>query len=178
MKNLFRSFVVFLLCSISLVAQSTLHAVEGKITDLGSGAPFPLVVIYLPDANRSAMADENGNFRIAKLPGTSQKFTFTRTGYHPYSTTVLFTDTLTKINIQLEAGSREMEEFVVYGTQEKTSDQTSGSINAVNQRTLRSRGALSISDGVARMTGVTQLSTGAGISKPVIRGLYGNRIQT
>jgi iron complex outermembrane receptor protein len=42
---------------------------------------------------------------------------------------------------------------------------------------MRENGALSVSDAIARIPGVTQLTTGVGISKPVIRGLYGNRVQ-
>jgi outer membrane receptor for ferrienterochelin and colicin len=34
-----------------------------------------------------------------------------------------------------------------------------------------------VSDAVAKLPGVSQLTTGVGISKPVIRGLYGNRVQ-
>src|SRR6185369_11396047 len=44
--------------------------------------------------------------------------------------------------------------------------------------TMPENGALSLSDGIAKIPGVSQLTTGAGISKPVIRGLFGNRIQT
>src|SRR4030095_9593889 len=37
-------------------------------------------------------------------------------------------------------------------------------------------GAFNLSDGLAKLPGVSQLTTGVGISKPVIRGLYGNRV--
>ncbi len=36
----------------------------------------------------------------------------------------------------------------------------------------------SVSDALSKIPGISQISTGNGISKPVIRGLYGNRIQT
>ena len=36
----------------------------------------------------------------------------------------------------------------------------------------------SISDALRHIPGISQITTGVGISKPVIRGLYGNRIQT
>ena len=38
-------------------------------------------------------------------------------------------------------------------------------------------GALSLSDAIATLPGVSQLTTGPGISKPVVRGLSGNRVQ-
>ena len=36
----------------------------------------------------------------------------------------------------------------------------------------------SVADALAKIPGISQISTGNGISKPVIRGLYGNRIKT
>jgi len=35
---------------------------------------------------------------------------------------------------------------------------------------------MNISEAITKIPGVWQLSTGTGVSKPVIRGLYGNRI--
>lgn len=154
------------------------HDVEGKVVDKFSGAPVAFAVVYLPDLNRTTSANDSGHFELKNLPGESQKFTFVRLGYKPFSTTLVFSDSTKNITIQLEPGNREMEEVVIFGTQAHTPDQTSGSVSALSQRGLRSRGALSISDGVAKLPGVSQLSTGAGISKPVIRGMYGNRIQT
>jgi iron complex outermembrane receptor protein len=42
---------------------------------------------------------------------------------------------------------------------------------------IKQAGAITLSDAISKLPGMSQLSTGAGISKPVIRGLYGNRIQ-
>lgn len=42
---------------------------------------------------------------------------------------------------------------------------------------LRSASFLSLSDALSKIPGISQLTTGTGIAKPVIRGLYGNRIQ-
>jgi iron complex outermembrane receptor protein len=44
--------------------------------------------------------------------------------------------------------------------------------------TMRSHGAFNISDGLTLLPGINQMTTGVAISKPVIRGLYGNRLQT
>src|ERR1043165_6091100 len=41
---------------------------------------------------------------------------------------------------------------------------------------MREHGAFNIIDALAKLPGVTQLSTGVAISKPVIRGLYGSRV--
>jgi iron complex outermembrane receptor protein len=41
---------------------------------------------------------------------------------------------------------------------------------------MRQSGALNISDALSKLPGISQLTTGPAISKPVIRGLYGNRV--
>lgn len=177
-KQLHFLFALLLLLSVSATAQTVLHSVKGIVTDAATGERVAFAAIYLPDLNRGALANDSGEFRINGIPGIGQKFIFTRTGYRPYATTIVFTDSLTTVSILMEASGGEMDEVIIIGTQSHTSDQTATSVTTLSQRSLRSHGALSISDGVARLPGVTQLSTGAGISKPVIRGLYGNRIQS
>ena len=51
-------------------------------------------------------------------------------------------------------------------------------ITSLSVLKMRTTGSYTISDALAKLPGVSQLSTGIAISKPVIRGLYGNRIQT
>lgn len=51
-------------------------------------------------------------------------------------------------------------------------------IAVVSQKTLRQTSSSNIIDAVAKQPGVAQITTGSGISKPVIRGLSYNRIVT
>jgi len=53
---------------------------------------------------------------------------------------------------------------------------TSRNVTAITNTEMKERGAQTLSDALATLPGVSQLTTGA-ISKPVIRGLFGNRIQ-
>ena len=65
----------------------------------------------------------------------------------------------------------------VYITETKPSfNTTSKDIIAITNTEMKERGAQTLSDAIATLPGVSQLTTGA-ISKPVIRGVYGNRIQ-
>ena len=53
---------------------------------------------------------------------------------------------------------------------------TSRNIVSMTNTEMKEHGAISLSDALAQLPGISQLTTGA-ISKPVIRGLYGNRLQ-
>jgi iron complex outermembrane receptor protein len=65
----------------------------------------------------------------------------------------------------------------VYVTEKKpTFTSTSRQISAMTNSEMKEKGSQTLSDAMSTLPGVSQLTTGA-ISKPVIRGLYGNRIQ-
>jgi iron complex outermembrane receptor protein len=50
--------------------------------------------------------------------------------------------------------------------------------SVLSTNSMKSHGAFNISDGLTMLPGINQMTTGVAISKPVIRGLYGNRLQT
>lgn len=65
----------------------------------------------------------------------------------------------------------------VYITEKKpTFNSTSREITALTNTEMKEKGAQTLSQAIATLPGVSQITTGA-ISKPVIRGLYGDRIQ-
>ncbi len=70
----------------------------------------------------------------------------------------------------------ELHEVTVTGFKEEQRLETSTDIISVSSEKMKASGSFSISDGLSKMPGMSQLSTGVAISKPVIRGLYGNRV--
>jgi iron complex outermembrane receptor protein len=69
-----------------------------------------------------------------------------------------------------------LKEVVISGIRSSTVNETSMNIQSLSVQKIRQSGALNISDALSKMPGISQLNTGPAISKPVIRGLYGNRI--
>jgi iron complex outermembrane receptor protein len=69
-----------------------------------------------------------------------------------------------------------MKEVVVSGIRSSTTNETSMNIRSLTVQKMRQAGALNVSDALAKLPGISQLNTGPAISKPVIRGLYGNRV--
>jgi iron complex outermembrane recepter protein len=64
----------------------------------------------------------------------------------------------------------------VYVTEKKpTFTSTSRQVVAMTNTEMKERGSQTLSEALSTLPGVSQLTTGA-ISKPVIRGLYGNRV--
>lgn len=70
----------------------------------------------------------------------------------------------------------ELEETVVTGFQPDNPQRTSLNIEPVSLSALNQSAPLNLSDALTQIPGVSQLTTGNSISKPVVRGLYGNRV--
>jgi iron complex outermembrane receptor protein len=70
---------------------------------------------------------------------------------------------------------RHLEEVIITAYKEEPPEKTSLVITALNVDSLSRGGNYNLTDMIAKTPGVTMLSTGPAISKPVIRGLYGNR---
>ncbi|HET9825890.1 MAG TPA: TonB-dependent receptor, partial [Chitinophagaceae bacterium] len=69
-----------------------------------------------------------------------------------------------------------LKEVVVSGIRSSLANETSMNIRSLSVEKMRQSGALNVSDALSRLPGISQLSTGPAISKPVIRGLYGDRV--
>jgi iron complex outermembrane receptor protein len=79
---------------------------------------------------------------------------------------------------QTDTAVHPLKEVMVTGIRDEKTTHTSTNISAVTSTTMRRNGSFNISDGLAKVPGISQLSTGVAISKPVIRGLYGSRVLT
>ncbi|MBX2906686.1 MAG: TonB-dependent receptor [Taibaiella sp.] len=67
-------------------------------------------------------------------------------------------------------------EVTISGFQENDTRFTSLNIEPYSLQKIDERTPYNLSDGLAKIPGIWQMTTGNAISKPVIRGLYGNRI--
>lgn len=136
------------------------------------------VIISIPELNLVTQSDEFGLYQLTNLPKGLFTVQYKLLGYLTNVFTINFTDTIIKKNVSLKPSFVQYAEVVVYGTNTADNDKTANTISQIDVLDMRTNGALNLSDGIAKIPGVSQLTTGSGISKPVIRGLFGNRIQT
>lgn len=74
--------------------------------------------------------------------------------------------------------TKTLDAVVVTGIKREPLRNTPFNISVLPAAALQTRVNFSVSDALRHLPGLSQITTGTGISKPVIRGLYGNRIQT
>lgn len=173
MKKSFSAF--FLLLTVCGYTQVTL---KGSVRQDSSSNRLSKVVVSIPELNLVTQSNEAGSYEFRRLPKGRFTVMFKLLGYETKVISPVLSDTLTEQNIVMKQSFLQYPEVVVYGTNNSPSDKTANTISRIDVSDMRTGGALNLSDGIAKIPGVSQLTTGSGISKPVIRGLYGNRIQT
>lgn len=134
--------------------------------------------ISLPELHKTTVANSHGEFSMMALPEGVFNIVVLRPGYKAYSGKVTLGKQQPGFFLEMKEAAGNLQEVVVLGEQQSNAGKTANSIEVMPAAVMRQQGAMNLSDALAKLPGISQLSTGAGISKPVIRGLYGNRIQT
>jgi iron complex outermembrane receptor protein len=149
---------------------------SGKITDKANGNTLPGVVIYIPDLKTGAVSKNDGSYFIDNLPNTKILVQVSLIGYKTIAETVDLKNIQSK-DFEMEVAVKEMNEIIITGhshAEEKNKIPTP--ISSISQTQLLQNSSTNIIDALATQPGISQISTGAGISKPVIRGLGYNRV--
>ncbi|WP_139924820.1 TonB-dependent receptor [Hymenobacter sp. DG01] len=152
--------------------------VAGRITDAASGEALPGATIIFPDLRQATVTGPDGSFQFANLP--RGRFLM-QVRFVSYTTVVRTVDTSTgqTLDIALTPAETEIGQVIVTGVSASTEMRRSPvPTNVVDQTRLRQTAATNAVDAIAHTPGLNQITTGAAISKPVIRGLSSNRVIT
>ena len=174
-------YMVVLLLSLSA---TTLFAAEtinftGRVLDAHSQTGLPGASISIPDLRVSVITDANGEFNISSAPSRGSFLIQVRyIGYKTLTRTVDFSKSATLV-FELEESVIEGKEIVITGSAFSSDNrQNSTSIATVTKEDLLYNPSTNIIDALSKVPGVSQITTGPAISKPVIRGLSANRVVT
>lgn len=153
-------------------------SLSGVITDKATGETLPGVNIYLPDLKTGATSDTAGRYAIDNLPLTKVLVQVSYTGYKMIAV-IIDLQVTTSMNFALEESVNELNEIVVTGRSGSSEkNKTPTPITTIPTTQLLERASANAIDALTSQPGIAQISTGVGISKPVIRGLGYNRVVT
>jgi iron complex outermembrane receptor protein len=152
--------------------------VKGTINDAVTQQPIFGAAIYLPDLKKGTTSDIDGRYRIGNLPRGKFLMEVKYVGYASWVQTLEVTDSV-QLNISLNSSITELNEIIITGISHSTElKKNPVSIATLNADALQKNTSTNIIDNVSQKAGIYQITTGAAISKPVIRGLGYNRIIT
>ncbi len=173
------NIIILLVAVLGVV--NTLHAqntLSGKVTDRQTQQAMPYVTISIPDLHEFILSDSSGNYHFEKLPSATYQIQISALGFKAFSK-VIAVRGVTLINFELDESATELAEVVVTGSSKAIEIKRSPiSIATVNKQYLTTNLSTNIIDAIAKIPGVSAVTTGPNISKPVIRGLGFNRILT
>ena len=160
-------------CNPSVPGKTSL---SGKITDIISGDPLPGVTIYIPDLRTGTVSKEDGTYLLEDLPDIKVLVQVIYIGYELIAEHIDLSTTTFK-DFALTESHSELNEILITGLSRSTEkNRTPTPITTVAQTELLENISTNIVDALAKQPGVSQVTTGVGISKPVIRGLGYNRV--
>jgi iron complex outermembrane recepter protein len=177
MKKLY--IILFaVLASINIWADSAGNSqsvLKGKITD-SKGEAIIGATIYLPEMKTGAVTDQDGNYKLDNLPRRILLIQVNAMGFKMIAENINLKNTVAKDFVLTEAVV-EVNEVVVTG-QSGASQMVKlpTPMTIVTQKELLQQSSTNIIDAISSQPGISQITTGSGISKPVIRGLGYNRV--
>ena len=168
-------FVAMLFAAQLVMAQ---YKLSGKITDFDTNEPVKNASVYLVDLKTSTVSDQNGNYAFQNLK--SGKYFVEITGDN-------YTSLLVSIEVNqdavsdftLQKSAKEIDEVVVTAVSRASElKKIPVVIKSVDKNIINQNASTNLIDGLKNIPGVNQITSGAAISKPVIRGLGYNRVIT
>jgi iron complex outermembrane receptor protein len=167
-------FIILLFTVSNINSQNTLL---GTIHDNNNQSIE--VTIYIPKLEKGTISDLNGNFKLEQIPNGTFNVLYSSLGYVTISKKITFLNnqSVTQNIIMLESAI-EMDEVIISTPFHKLQGENVMKVERLSAKELSKSGIITLSDGISKIPGVTSISTGIGIGKPVIRGLSSNRVLT
>ncbi|WP_276364268.1 TonB-dependent receptor [Daejeonella sp. H1SJ63] len=172
-------FLYFLLLLSYTGVYANLIPIEGRVIDGNTRESLPAAIVTIPDLKISVSTDIDGKFMFRNMPDKGKFLIEIRyVGYKTLIQTIDFSQNQA-LEFELFPSIIEAKEIVVTGTAFSSDNRkNSTAVSSVTKDQLINRPSSNLIDAIARIPGVSQVSTGGGISKPVIRGLSYNRVVT
>jgi iron complex outermembrane receptor protein len=151
------------------------NSVSGTVTD-AQNQPLKGVTITAHEIHKGTTTDENGKYTLNNLPNGNLKLSFSFIGFAVQNKTIFLEQKETTLDISLEEKAFQMDEVIVSTAFNKLQSQNVMKVEHASMKSLQQKGTATLIEGLATIPGVSQVSTGTSIGKPVIRGLSGNRV--
>ena len=151
----------------------------GQVTDRTNQQPLIGVTVYFPVLKKGGTTDTLGRYRITDLPAGSHKVEVRFLSYKAQTRTIRLLSGETTADFVLEPEAAQLQEVVVTGlTTGSTVKDSPVPIMTYNKIQWLQNSSTNLVDAVGKLPGMSQITTGVGLSKPVIRGLGFNRVIT
>jgi len=173
MKKIF----IFLFFTSFIAVGYTQNTLSGKITDENGTSLFG-VQIYSEILQKGTTSDESGFYEIKNIPNGEHLFITSFMGFETQQKQFTFFNQNHNFNTILYETVFRIDEVIVSTPFNKLQSENVMKVEHKSVSSLEKKGGTTLVESIGKIAGVTNMSTGTGIGKPVIRGLSGNRVLT
>jgi iron complex outermembrane recepter protein len=166
----------FLAMLFAMPFASSQNRLSGNIKDELTKEALINATIYITDLKIGAAADLNGNYEITDIPSGTYLIEIKYVGYKTQAIHININQNI-KQDFLLASAVAELNVVVVTAVTRSTELKESPLIiKPIDKNVLNQNAATNLVDALKNIPGVNQITTGAAVSKPTIRGLGYNRV--
>ena len=151
----------------------SLVTLSGKVMSRDS-RPLPGATLFISELDRGTATDTNGRFLLEKLQTGTYQLEIRYIGYHKIDTLITL-DRSKEVVFTLSVNAALMDELFVTAGRDTLAASVKSTTVLTKDELDRNRGQ-TLGDMLEKIPGVTTMTTGPAVSKPVIRGLHSQRI--
>jgi len=155
-----------------LGAQECTYTLEGSIKDKATGIPLAYSTVYLEEEDTLIIADSLGYFKIEEQCPGEKHLNIRHLACDPVR--IFFSlEQDSFIVIEMEHHIELLDEIQIQGRRGESATEHSSS---VGRREIESSSHQSLAELASNIVGVSVLKNGTSSAKPIVNGLYGNRL--
>lgn len=177
-------FTIFCACVVSAIIANANPVLPvkgsliGTVTDAATGLPLQSATVFITDLKVGSSTNVRGEFFLSNLSEGTHLVEISHIGYTTLAEKI-FIDGETNMDFRLSVSIVENNAVVVTGVSKATQlKKIPFQVSVVRKEELHQSSATNVIDALSRKAGVSSLSTGPAIAKPLIRGLGYNRVLT
>lgn len=167
-------FCVFLLTGKADAQTDCNYNLSGNVVCTRLNEELEFATVYCEELHQSFLTDEKSHFSIERLCAGTYHLKVVYSGHQRLDTAVVLTQsTVVELNLLPDNA---LEEVEIEGHQVKQQEIETLQKNEITGLELDKTRGSTLGEALTAVTGVTTIQTGPSIFKPMIHGLYGNRI--
>ena len=161
-----KSFIFALLLGFSIISNAQNKVIGAVLSSQNKGLSG--VNVSIPEIHKETSTDSKGNYELNNLPLGNFKIVFSSLGFETTTKQYLSKEKITTIDVILLESVHQLDEVIVSTIFNKLQSQNVMKVAHESVKSLQQKGATTLVEGLATIPGVSQISTGTSIGKPVI----------
>jgi len=167
--------ILYVLCIMGCLSVNAQNSIAGKVVDSNNEVIYG-VEIYITQLHKGTTTNEKGEYELENVPNGNFKVTFSYLGYKTVVKDIKLENEKLTLDITLEEAVFQVDEIIISTPFNKLQSENVMKVERLTAKNVQKTGATTLIQGLENVPGVSQIATGTGIGKPVIRGLSGNRV--